>query len=124
MCLLLEMNLDDFVNYLVLMEPFEYKKIPRHFQEALCVYMATQRDAKGTIKRYPIEPQIVRQFQQFNEIIFKHGINNSSTKEMLLRQFGNTYWYYLHYLLPGYKAKKKKNTEKPQERLYILKADQ
>ncbi len=123
MCLLLDMKLDDFVSYLRLMEKFSYTRMPRHFQEALCVYLMIRPDTEGVINRYLIEPGTTRQFKEFNDIKFNQGGEKDATRKKLQEQFGDTYWFYMHYLLPGYRAMKKKKVMEPQEQLYIQKDD-
>ena len=123
MSLLLDMKLDDFVSYLRLMEKFSYGRMPRHFQEALCVFILVRKDTEGIINRHLIEPDIMRQFKEFNDIMFTQGGEKEAARETLQERFGNTYWFYIHYLLPGYRAMKKKKVAEPQEHLYIQKKD-
>ena len=90
---LLRKDLQHFVNYFSVGRNLNYTEIPRHFQEAL-VFMWTQNN--GTFKGmpWPINPVIRRAVVDYATIYTKQ---RGAAKKQLKSQFGDTFWYYLHF---------------------------
>jgi hypothetical protein len=120
--LLLEKNLDEFVKYLSFLKEFGYNGLPRHIQEALCIYSYTRPDGKKLVEQYPVNPTTMQQFLQFTQIMYQYGQQSAQGKDLLQRRFGNTYWYYLRYIYPDIVSSKKAVPNRTQDDLYIQKA--
>lgn len=107
MSLLLEQKIDEFVSYLSYMEHFNYKRSPKHIQEALCVYISIRKDTKKNILGNLVTMSTWTKFQEFSSIKNSDKKNLKNTKDKLRLQFGNTYWYYMQYIYPEIAAIKK-----------------
>ena len=87
----LQENLDKF-------KKLGYKKYPRHIEEALLLFKVMFPSKKAMIQ-YRIEPQTIEQFRQFTIILAKYK-NKAKAREILEKEFYNTYWYYVRYICP------------------------
>lgn len=90
---LLRKDLQHFVNYFSVGRNLNYTEIPRHFQEAL-VFMWTQNNGTFQGMPWPINPVIRRAVVDYATIYTKQ---RGVAKKQLKSQFGDTFWYYLHF---------------------------
>jgi len=91
---LLRKDFDRFLKYLPLLKSVGYSNIPKTFQEALAYIKTLVKDNTGGLDQYPISPQVQQNLMRYAQAFKKGG--NKKPEEMK-KQFGNTYWYYLHF---------------------------
>lgn len=65
--------------------------LPRAFQEALLLYRATSGDVKAGVEKYQIQPYIESKFNEFKRLTNTKAAN---LKELVEKNFPNTYWTY------------------------------
>ena len=86
---------------------FGYKKMPRHYEEAILVYAALrlqQFGEKTKIRGMPISPEAIKRFQEYNATGQKAQLLYNKKPEMirqyLAKDFGDTYMFYFNFVLP------------------------
>jgi hypothetical protein len=89
------------------LKEFGYKKMPRHYEEAMMVYAALrlQRFGEKTkIRGMSISPETIQHFQKYNEMGRKaqllYNKNPEMIRQYLAKDFGDTYMFYLNFVLP------------------------
>jgi hypothetical protein len=95
---LLSGNLSQFANEIGRLKDLGYTEIPRHYQEALLLYIAVsgKRDI-SSLKGYKIDGKIIERFKNFQDILKKFGGNKSLARQELYKYHRNTYWFYSIY---------------------------
>jgi hypothetical protein len=97
--LLLAKNLNEFAANIYRIKDFGYKEIPVHYEEALLMYMgATKRNAVP--EGYGIRKATIQNFQNYAKAYGRASQSGKSVNaaESISRSFGNTYWFYLHFI--------------------------
>jgi len=96
---LLSGELLDFIKNLDRLKEFHYTKLPRHYEEAIAVYMSvTKREER--IVQSKISIKTFRDFQDFQKILKKYNNDKAAARNEIMSKFGNTYWAYLIYTKP------------------------
>jgi hypothetical protein len=97
--LLLDKNLTEFAASINRIRDFGYKEIPLHYEEALLMYMGYAK--KNAVPQgYGIRRTTVQNFQNYGKAYAqasKSG-NPSNGVDFFSRSFGNTYWFYFHFI--------------------------
>ncbi len=100
-CSLLKHDLGNIIKNLHYMRDLNYSKIPRHMEEAILTFMVMQNTTKINLYGYTINNETVKRFTQYSNLLFnKYNNNKESSKNELYRYFGNTFWFYIHYISP------------------------
>ena len=89
---LLEGNLRDFMRYFPLMKSIGYRKIPKHFQEALLFVWDLSEKKRMNDIPFAIDRDIQESYKDFRRMQ-----RNSAGKSEIKDHFSDTYWYYYHY---------------------------
>jgi hypothetical protein len=93
---LMEYDLVEFTAALPRLAGLGYARIPRHFEEAICICL----QLPGLRSRMPAGLQIsretVQKFQDFNRILAKYNQDRAAARHELLA-YRNTYWFYAQY---------------------------
>ncbi|MBI9016441.1 MAG: hypothetical protein JEZ07_04180 [Phycisphaerae bacterium] len=97
--LLLDKKLDEFAGCLPDLTRFGVKQLPRHYQEALAIYL--QSRGMKDIKRWGIQPEYLHQANTFLQSFVKCKKDRDLAGQMLLKDFGNTYYYYFMFATVG-----------------------
>ncbi|MDZ7261587.1 MAG: DUF6057 family protein [candidate division KSB1 bacterium] len=94
---LLTHRLGNFVNNIGRLNDFNYPVIPRHYEEALLLYimMTGRRDLNIRISTDTME-----RFKDFNQILARHGEDEKAAREELWKTHGNSYWFYIRFINP------------------------
>lgn len=93
---LLSRELIDFIKNLDRAKAFHYRKMPRHYEEAIAVYLSlTKREER--ILQPRISMKTFRDFQNFQSILKKYHNDKAAAQNEIMSNFGNTYWAYLIY---------------------------
>ncbi len=83
----------ELLNYLPLLGPLKYKRLPRHYAEAVLVHSLETRtppDARG----WTLEPDVINQFREITAIVQSaHGDNQAAFDE-LAPKYGDTYTFF------------------------------
>ena len=89
--LLLNNYVLDFAQNIYRMKAFDYKKMPRIFDEALCIckVMENEEFVKLGIE---VSPETEARFQRYSEMFMQQN------RVGLKREFENSYWYYIHFV--------------------------
>jgi tetratricopeptide (TPR) repeat protein len=87
---------------------FDYPAIPVHYEEALMVYQHLKQSNDDSNSPYPIS-RATR--DRYNRYIQAYLASQGSKRnfEQLQKQFGDTYWFYLHFVNPVKLQKKDDN---------------
>ena len=97
-CNMLEMDLEQ-VKWCMdtYFKNFDYPDIPVHYEEALMVYQHLKQS--NNVSGYPIS-RATR--ERYNRYIQAYLASKDSKRnfEQLQKQFGDTYWFYLHFVNP------------------------
>ena len=88
-----------FARYLPRYKDFNQTGMPRHYQEALLVYVSQK--GKVHLPGFVPDATIVQRFRQFAQIAQRARSTGSTGFQQLKQQFGDTYWYYLIYTQIG-----------------------
>jgi len=91
---LLNKDLDAVINYLPLLQPLNYKTTPISLEEALVYIETLMPDMPGHLKEIPVSQRTRQELQSYARA-FQEGSNNRALN--LKKEFGNTYWYYIHF---------------------------
>ncbi len=90
---LLTRQLDKFVENLPRLDDFGYKSIPRHYEEAVMLYMGQTRK-KVDLGGRKINPETERQYFEMNRLGKKFGYDKKAAWRALAPRFGRTYLFY------------------------------
>lgn len=97
---LLKGDLTAFVAHLGRLSDFGYARIPRHFEEAILIYMQMTKRRDIPVPGMTISPETIRRFNDFYRIFTKHNRNKEAALAEL-RQYADTYWFYgVYYFHP------------------------
>lgn len=92
--LLLSNHLVRFAQNLPRIHSFSYAQMPRIYEEALYIYqMGTDEEAFNKVG-FTVGPETKQRFQRY------YTLYKQSNNAALEAEFGNTYWYYLHFISP------------------------
>ena len=91
---LLRKDFDKFLKYLPLLKSVGYSDVPKTFQQALAYIKTLIKDNPNGLEQYPISPEVQQNLMKYAQA-FQQGGKNDAAK--MKKQFGNTYWYYLHF---------------------------
>lgn len=70
-------------------------RLPRHYEEALFVVLQTGLD-KAVLEKYKVSQSQFRKLRDYTYAYTKWR-KNSEAARLLAQDFGNTYWYYMHF---------------------------
>jgi len=97
---LLEGQVGRFVEHLHRLNNFDYRRIPRHFEEAMLVYNQLAGGRDIALPGKEISEETIRKFEDFNRIRAKYKGNKEAARTELTK-YRDTYWFYgLYYYKP------------------------
>ncbi len=100
-CALLKHDIGKVIQNLHYMPDLKYDKIPRHIEEAILTFMVMQNTTKVNLYGYTIDKETARKFIEYNNLLLKkYNRNMMAARTELYRNFGNTFWFYVHYVSP------------------------
>jgi hypothetical protein len=98
---LLRHDIGNVIENLHYLSELNYKKIPRHIEEAILLYVLFQKGKSIQLKPYRISNITAQRFNRYNHILYnKHKNDIKDAQKDLALYFKNTFWYYLHYISP------------------------
>ncbi|MBE3086607.1 MAG: hypothetical protein IMZ64_10380, partial [Bacteroidetes bacterium] len=95
--LLLTKNVEVAVNNIAKMKEMGYTRIPRHIEEAVLIYYNSKKvfpDLGGLT----ISIETKERFDQYFATYINGRNNPSLLKEKMQEKFGNTFWFYFHFM--------------------------
>ncbi len=97
---LLEGQVGRFAKHLHQLNDFGYRRIPRHFEEAMLVYNQLTGGRGIALPGKEISEETIRKFEDFNRIRAKYKGNKEAARGELAK-YRDTYWFYgLYYYKP------------------------
>jgi hypothetical protein len=95
--LLLDKDISAFAANISHIKDLGYKEIPVYYEEALLVYMS---NAKKNIvpEGYLIRKSTIQRFSEYSNAYTSYSGNADTAAQNLKKRFGNTYWFYLHFI--------------------------
>jgi len=97
---LLKNDIASFVEFFPLGKSFNYEHMPRDFQEALALYVFELRRRGKDLPKLSLSKEVVSDFNNYLSVIQQHNGDLTRAKSELRRTYGNTYWFYVHYVSP------------------------
>ena len=94
---LLNGNIGQFVKQLYRLNELGYQKIPRHFEEAILIYIQLTGRKDINLPGRKISEETARKFADFNQILKKNDNNMDRAHIELLKKYRDTYWFYALY---------------------------
>ena len=92
--LLLNNYVLDFAQNMYRIKAFDYKKMPRIYDEALLIYKMMEKEAFDKLG-LNVSKETEARFQRY------YGLLQQNNRPALKREFENTYWYYVHFVNPN-----------------------
>lgn len=97
---LLDSHLTDFIDNLQYYKQYYSKSMPRSWEEALLVNIMKNKSFPAFVTEETVSKKCRQRILDFNKVVKSFNNNLPAAKSTLLRDFGNTYWYYMVYLNP------------------------
>ena len=95
--LLLDKKITTFAANIKRIKDFGYKVIPVNYEEALLVYMYYSNE-NIIPEGYMIRESTVKRFNDYSNAYSLYSDNPNLAAKKLYQSFGNTYWFYLHFI--------------------------
>jgi hypothetical protein len=93
---LLEGNISQFIQQVHRLNDFGYERIPRHFEEAILIYIQLTGRKNVGLRGLNIADDTIREFIDFNQIL-ENNNKNADAARLQLEKYWDTYWFYALY---------------------------
>ena len=103
---LLNNDLASFVRYFSYSRYFDYVIMPKVYEEALTLYAFELQKIGKRLSNLRISKNTVDRFTAYIVTLERYKGNRENARKELESKFGNTYWYYIHYISPVTTGKK------------------
>jgi len=97
---LLTKQLEKFIGQLGRLNELGYSQLPRHYQEAICIY-TYGKDTPVFLHGYSVDPQVLREIEHFTKIFNQYGQNKQAAIHPLVQEFSGSYFFYHLYGFSG-----------------------
>ncbi len=97
---LLENDLASFIKYYSIGKKFNYKNIPSIYQQALISYNYELMRLDKPLRQITVSKEILEKFGEYMSVFSEFEGDRDVAQAKLKEKFGDTYWYYLHFLSP------------------------
>jgi hypothetical protein len=97
---LLTKQLDKFIENLPRLDDFDYKDIPRHYQEAIVLYIGSTRKNIDLGGR-KVDAETIRQYNELNKVGEQFSHSADVAWRALAPRFGRTYYFYFTFGMSG-----------------------
>ena len=89
-------QLEKFMQNLYRLDDFDYSEIPRHYEEAILMYMLK---AKKTVdlRDYRISLESQQRFDGFGQLLSRYGGNKRAAMNKLAEYYSDSYFFYYLY---------------------------
>ena len=102
---LLTFRLGEFVENLQSASHLQSRFWPKHYQEAVLVYLQSTQWQERKALGKGLSPQTVALFNGFMKILQQHKNDAISAQTAIRKKYGDTYWYYSMYNNPSMRTK-------------------
>ena len=99
---LLARDLESFVKNLPRLDDFGYERLPKHYEEAVLLYMGIKKKNIDLGER-GISRETLKEYNEINEFGRKYGKNQQLLFELLAPRYGRTYFFYFAFGVSGVK---------------------
>ena len=96
---MLNKRLDKFIQNTERLDDFDYREIPRAYEEAMLVYVHSMRKAVD-LRGRRLNPISRQRFEGFNQVLNRYGGNKDAAFDELAKNYRNTYFFYYLYAHP------------------------
>ena len=103
---LLNNDVASFVRYFSYSKNFDYSVMPRVYEEAFTLYAFELQKIGKKLPNLRISRNTIDRFTGYIKTLEEYSGNMENARKELKSKYGNTYWYYLHYVSPVSTAKK------------------
>ncbi len=103
---LLNNDLASFMKFISYAGNFGYRHIPESYEEALILYAYELQKRGKTLGNLKLSRKTLDSFTDYLSILEKYKGDRASAKGELEKKYGNTYWFYIHYVSPVTTKKK------------------
>ncbi len=94
---LLNKDIDNFAANISKLRELGYSRIPVQYEEAMLVYM--KHTGKNIVPAgYTISRETLSRLSGYLEILNTYGSDRRKSSQMLFREYGGTYWFYLNFV--------------------------
>jgi len=90
---MLRKDFDAFLRNIGLMDRFGYVQVPLPYQEAVAYILTRIENPPATLSSLVTEESVVSRLREYADAYVTAGSDTLKMK----REFGDTYWFYLHY---------------------------
>lgn len=94
---LLDGNIAYFIHDYQLGKRFNYTSLPKHFQEAIMLYILNRQENGLSYPKIKLDQQLVNNFQEYFQVIENLDGDMDVARLILEERFGDTYWYYFQF---------------------------
>ena len=95
--LLLDKKITTFAANIYRIKDYGYKEIPVNYEEALLVYMYISKN-NIVPEGYIIRNATIKRFTDYSNAFSQYAANPDLAAKNLYQSYGNTYWFYLHFI--------------------------
>jgi hypothetical protein len=93
---LLTRQLDKFIQNLDRLDDFDYLEIPRHYGEAILLYMFDRRKPVK-LHSHRLSSELPQRFKGFLQVYNRYGEDKRAPFNELAKNYGNSYFFYYVY---------------------------
>jgi hypothetical protein len=97
---LINQDLEKFVQDLTLFKHFVTQPLPRHYEEALLVYLSRKQSWDSVAVAIGISSGTIKQFNDFKRLYLEYRANKETAYADLQRTYGGTFWFYYLFVKP------------------------
>lgn len=94
---LCQKKLDLFMAQLYRMQTLGYGELPRHFEEAMLLYLARTQVKNIPLQGFQWHEPVVKEFREFRRILQAYRQDADSLHKILQTRYADTYWFYFLY---------------------------
>ncbi len=91
---LLKKDFNGFLLNISLAKNMNYSEMPIHFQEVAAYIHTITPDIPKQLIDFPVKNVVINGINSYAQMF---GAGSRDAKEKIKKEFGNTYWYYLHF---------------------------
>ncbi len=103
---LLNNDLASFVRYFAYSNNFNYVTLPRVYEEAFTLYAYELQKIGKRMSNLRLSKNTIERFTGYITTLEKYKGNREDSRKELKNKYGDTYWYYIHYVSPITTGKK------------------
>ncbi len=103
---LLDNDLASFIKYFDYSKNIGYRPMPKVYEEAFTLYAFELQKTGKRISGLRISKNTIDRFTDYITTLGKYRGNKENAREELENKYGNTYWFYIHYISPVTTRKK------------------